>query len=99
MSKLKFEGIPVGTYIRAYDFEPIEGRKDCFIEGTIKSVVDKGFLAYAIVVEYDSWDEDVSDIKPEHSRVGVEYFVPLESTFDYDGRVEVLPVLSVARAA
>ena len=74
---LKFENIAeVGDTIKAYDFEPMEGRPDYFLVGTVTA---KGNGAYTITVTES----------PEHTvREGIEMFVPFEVMFDeWDGRV------------
>lgn len=81
---LKFEHITVGTTIRSYDFEPMEGREDRFVEGTViaHDVLD-GASMLVIDCSVDSAFPD-----PDYSRVGSEVFVPMEmSMFEYDGRV------------
>ena len=81
--------VNVGDVIRSYDFKPMVGRSDCYVEG---KVVKQGFLkcgydAYLIEVTYDSWDED-SEGSKIHGRVGKEVYVPMEVDFmDFPGRV------------
>ena len=84
---LKFEALAnIGDTIRAYDFRG----DDAHIEGT---VVAKGWIkhpvygtemykGYTILIEKDTMDEG--------DRVGDEGYVPFESTFDYDTRVELV---------
>lgn len=93
---LKFEDkFKVGDTIRAYDFNPIEGRRDCFVEGVVTEANMKcnndgwgGFAAYVIDCTVDSWDEDG---KSSHSRVGETIFVPMEvDMFEYDGRIALV---------
>lgn len=74
-----------GDVIRAYDFKPMVGREDCFIEGEVvdRNNMDLGFQAYKIVVTKDSWVEG-----DEKGRVGIEMFVPWQVAYnDYPGRV------------
>jgi len=74
-----------GDTIRAYDFKPMVGREDCFIEGVVLDSGDttQGFQAYKIRVTRDSWS-DATD----KGRVGIEMFVPWRVSFnEYQGRV------------
>ena len=43
---LKFEGIAVGTTIKAYDFEPMEGRTDRFVVGKIIGTRDRHSIKF-----------------------------------------------------
>lgn len=83
---LKFEGIPVGTKIRAYCHEPMEGRSDRYVEGVINRVsTERGYNAYEVSVLKDT------TFPESHNRVGSLVFVPLEVGFmEYDERVSVL---------
>ena len=75
-----------GDTIRAYDFKPMTGREDCFIEGEVLDVnnTEMGYQAYKIRVTNDSWREDASD----KGRIGVEFFVPWRVSFsEFQGRV------------
>mgnify|MGYP003342273536 FL=1 len=74
-----------GDTIRAYDFKPMVGREDCFIEGVVLDSGDRsqGYQAYKIRVTRDSWS-DATD----KGRVGIEMFVPWRVSFnEYQGRV------------
>jgi hypothetical protein len=81
---LKFERVAVvGNVIRAYDFKPMVGREDCFVEGIVTKVDNKGYDCYVINVTKDSWS-DATD----KGRVGKEVFVPFEVSFmEFDTRV------------
>jgi len=73
----------VGQTIRAYDFKPMAGREDCFVEGIVKRVDNVGYEAFVIEVTKDSWS-DAEDA----GRVGQEVLVPFQVSFmEYDGRV------------
>ena len=90
---LKFEGFQVGQLIRAQDFEPRAGRGECAVEGRIESVIRLGcaqFPAahYVIRCTRDVWDGQ--DMQADHSRVGQQVFVPMESMLDWDGRVSIV---------
>ena len=74
-----------GDTIRAYDFKPMLGREDCFIEGEVLDCLDtsQGYQAYKIRVTRDSW----SDSK-DKGRVGIEMFVPWRvSINEFQGRI------------
>jgi hypothetical protein len=85
---LKFENTAeVGDRIRSYDFEPIPGRTDCFIEGT---VIDKGYhptegyKCFTVVCDFES----VSCADSNYSRISRNVYVPMGCSFmEYDTRV------------
>ena len=73
----------VGQTIRAYDFKPMVGREDCFVEGVVKRVDNKGYDCFVIEVTKDSWSEG-----DDKGRVGQEVMVPFQVSFmEYDGRI------------
>jgi len=80
---LKFDGLAVGTKIRAYDFQPMSDRPDRFVEGIITSETSElGPDMYTIDVTKDTGF-------PENPRI--EVFVPKEVIFmEYDNRIEVI---------
>ena len=74
-----------GDTIRAYDFKPMLGREDCFVEGEVLDCGDttQGYQAYRIRVIRDSWS-DATD----KGRKGIEIFVPWKVSFnEFQGRV------------
>ena len=74
-----------GDFIRAYDFKPMMGRDDCFVEGIVieSDTSEQGYAAYKIRVSKDSWSD--AECK---GRVGKIVFVPHEVSFmEYAGRV------------
>ena len=79
----------IGDFIRSYDFKPMKGRNDCFVEGTVLDInTDAGFLAYKIEVEVDGWDGKRIVTKKKTNRIGEVVFVPHEVSFmEYPGRV------------
>jgi hypothetical protein len=81
---LKYANIAkVGQTIRAYDFKPMVGREDCFVEGVVTKIDNKGYDCYVINVTKDSWSDS-----EDKGRVGQEVFVPFEvSSMEYDGRI------------
>lgn len=77
-----------GDVIRAYDFKPMVGRPDCYVEGKVIDIglLKCGYDAYLIEVTYDSWM--FADGSKIQGRVSKEVFVPIEVDFnDYPGRV------------
>ena len=74
-----------GDYIRAYDFKPLKGREDCFIEGEVIDAHnnEQGYQAYKIRLILDSWSDS-----EDSGRVGIEMFVPWRVSFsEFQGRV------------
>lgn len=77
--------VQVGNVIRAYDFKPMVGRDDCFIEGEVLETnnTEMGFQAYKIRVVRDSWEPEGSE-----GRKGIEMFVPWRVSFnEFPGRI------------
>ena len=74
-----------GDTIRAYDFKPMVGREDCFIEGEVLDCADRsqGYQAYKIRVTRDSWSDS-----EDKGRVGIEMFVTWRVSFsEFQGRI------------
>lgn len=74
-----------GDIIRGYDFKPMVGRDDCFIEGEVldRNNNEMGYQAYKVRVTRDSWAEG-----DDKGRVGKEFFIPWRVSFsEYQGRV------------
>jgi hypothetical protein len=88
---LKFAKIAVeGDIIRAYDFKPMTGREDCFVEGKVitRGNNGQGFDNYCIKVTKDVFGGEVSTTEEEGSRVGKLVYVPFEVSFmEYDARI------------
>ena len=75
-----------GDIIRAYDFKPMVGREDCFIEGEVIDAhsTEQGYQAYKIRVTNDSWRDGADD----KGRIGIEMYVPWRVDFsEFQGRV------------
>jgi hypothetical protein len=86
---LKFETVAQeGQIIRAYDFKPMAGREDCFVEGVVERVTtEAGFKAFKVTCTKDVFGGEVQP-KGKHSRVGKIVFVPMEVSFmEYDARI------------
>jgi hypothetical protein len=79
----------VNDIIRSYDFKPMFGRPDCFVEGRITEITDEpGYEAYKINVLVDEFDGKRYEERHKGSRVGTTVFVPVEVSFmEYPGRV------------
>jgi hypothetical protein len=87
---LKFQNIAkVGQTIRAYDFKPMVGRSDCFVEGKVLAIDDsQGYKAFKIRVSKDVFDNKEFTESGYGSRVTKEVFVPMEVSFmEYDARI------------
>lgn len=85
---LKFEKVAtVGDYIRAYDFKPMRGRLDCYVEGEVLTITnEQGYKAFKIKVRNDVYNGTMDET--EGSRNGKEVFVPMEVSFmEYDSRI------------
>ena len=85
--ELEMVGLTIvdGDVIRAYDFKPMQGREDCFIEGQVIDAHsnEQGYQAYKIRVIRDSWSDS-----EDKGRVGIEMYVPWRVCFnDFQGRV------------
>ena len=83
-----------GDVIRAYDFKPMTGREDCFIEGLVLDTnnTEQGYQAYKIRVVRDVFDgkefTELAYKEVEKHRVGEIVFVPWKVSFmEYQGRV------------
>lgn len=87
---LKFENIAkVGQTIRAYDFKPMIGRSDCFVEGKVLAIDNsQGYKAFKIRVSKDVFDNKEFTQSGYGSRVTKEVFVPMQVSFmEYDARI------------
>jgi len=77
-----------GDIIRGYDFKPMYGREDSFVEGEVidRGDTSQGYQAYKIRVLKDVFGGEV--LTDKHSRVGKIVFVPWKTSFmDFQGRV------------
>jgi hypothetical protein len=95
MKTLKFANFAkVGQKIRAYDFKPMNGREDMFVEGIVLETcnTENGYNAYAIRVTKDcDGDRIFTELAykaVEHHRVGDIVYVPHQVSFmEYDARI------------
>ena len=86
---LKFETIAkVGDFIRAYDFKPMFGRNDCYIEGRVVNISDRqGYKAFEVLGATDVFDGK-KKTGVRSSRINKIVFVPMEVDFmEYDARI------------
>jgi hypothetical protein len=63
------------------------GREDCYAEGVVTKIDNRGYDCFVITVTKDVFG---GEVKPQgqRSRVGHEMFVPFEVSFmEYDARV------------
>lgn len=80
--------VKLNDVIRGYDFKPMAGREDSYVEGVVEAVRDTSqyFDAYRIKVTKDVFGGEV--MTGEHSRVGQTVFIPYKVDFmEYPGRV------------
>jgi hypothetical protein len=84
----------VGDVVRSYDFKPMAGRGDCYIEGIViekhagyyKPVNEKHAGHYKIAVQNRVWDGEVEPIL-----VGEYVHTPFEVHFEeYEERIQKL---------
>ena len=78
---LKFEGLEIGTVIKAFDHRPMEGRDDLFIKGKIVGISEPVFKCYELEVTEDTCFPE------SHTRVGQTILVPMGTLFDFDERI------------
>ena len=87
---LKFEGIAtVGDIIRAYDFKPMAGRDDAFIEGVVIDANnnEQGYKAFKVKVTVDKFKKYETKVTARN-RVEQIAFVPHQTSFmEFDFRV------------
>jgi len=76
--------IKVGDFIRSYDFKPMKGRPDSYVEGEVLELSNEvGYAAYKIRVDVDFFDG-----KKEQDRIGEIVFAPVKvAIFEYEGRI------------
>lgn len=80
----------IGDTIRAYDFAPMAGRGDAYVEGIVEDMdnLENGYRAYKIKVISDKFMGDVETTPSNDNRIGQIIFVPHEISFmEFDFRV------------
>jgi hypothetical protein len=83
------EKIEINDIIRSYDFKPMYGRPDCFVEGRVIGFTDEtGYDSIKIRVLVDEFDGKRFEEIGRGNRVGEIVMVPLRVSFgEYPGRV------------
>ena len=82
--------VQVKDIIRSYDFKPMVGREDCYVEGEVLDRNDNsnGYQAYKIRVTKDVFDGKEFRERRNGCRVGEIVFVPWRVSFmEYQGRI------------
>ena len=82
--------VQVNDIIRAYDFKPMVGREDAYVEGKVleRNNTENGYQAYKIRVTKDVFDGKEFTERRNGCRVGEIVFVPWKVSFmEYQGRV------------
>lgn len=76
----------VGNIVKSYDFEPLEGRGDCYMIGIVTEVNDFTLKFEPIREVFDG--EDVTDVQ---GRRIVETALPGQMYFgEWEGRIKVI---------
>jgi hypothetical protein len=87
---LKFANVAkVGDIIRAYDFKPMAGRDDAFIEGVVIDANnnEQGYKAFKVKVTVDKFKKYETKVTARN-RVEQIAFVPHQTSFmEFDFRV------------
>lgn len=86
--EINLPAIAIGDCIKAFDFEPIKGRPDMYVVGIVREIgwIRNEYIGYTIDCVYDSYDKESANVALS-SRVGKTVYVPVQTLFDYDGRV------------
>jgi len=76
--------VQTGDLIKAYEFEPIEGREELYLIGAIDRIEEYGFVIKGETI--------IKDTVYNTARMneGVEVRVPFRTMFDYEGRITAL---------
>lgn len=89
--------INLNDKIRSYDFEPIEGREPCFVEGIVTEI-QSGFVHFRVTRDHWAGKDQTGDT----SRVGSITSCPLPDSnaiffpSDWEGRLTVIKEGTVA---
>ena len=76
--------------IRGYDFKPMIGREDCYIEGRVIDAhnTEQGYQAYKVEVTADKFDTVIDREPGPDCRVGHIMYIPWRVSFmEYEGRI------------
>jgi hypothetical protein len=81
----------IDDVIRGYDFKPMAGREDSFVEGRVITKgynPEIGYSAYSIKVTRDVFGGELQPEGAKGSRVGKLVYIPFEVSFmEYPGRI------------
>lgn len=77
---LNLNSITIGAVIRAWDFEKIEGRQDCFVEGIVTEIAEDHYVMHVLK----------DTVHPVGARL--EVHAPKEDRLmlDFDNRIEMV---------
>jgi hypothetical protein len=78
----------IGDTIRGYDFKPMVGRGDCYVEGVVQDINEtQGYAAFEILCDKVVFNGEVES-KRESVLLGKTIYVPVQVSFmEYPGRV------------
>jgi len=79
----------IGDTIRAYDFAPMAGRDDAFVEGIVEDInnMDAGYMAYKIKVTADKFLQ-FETVANDSNRIGQTVYVPYQTSFmEFEHRI------------
>lgn len=77
----------IGDTIRSFDFKPMPGRNDSYVEGVVveKGITKNGFMGFTIKVTKQVFGDIVDEILSDNSK---EIMAPFEMSFlDWDARI------------
>jgi hypothetical protein len=78
----------IGDTIRSFDFKPMPGRNDSYVEGVVveKGITKNGFMGFTIKVTKQVFGDIVDEILSDNSK---EIMAPFEMSFlDWDARIQ-----------
>ena len=82
--------VELNDVIRAFDFKPMVGRADCYVEGVVierNAIAECGYNAYKIKVTKDVFSGEEQPFG-EYSRKDQVVFVPYKVSFmEFAGRI------------
>lgn len=85
--------IKVGAKIRSYDFQPLPGRGDCFMEGIVYNVSNGEISAETTRIVFAGEECDIKDefVLPGRAKHSFRTAMPGKLYFgEWDGRVTVI---------
>tara|TARA_R110000787_G_scaffold16330_1_gene49659 strand:+ start:6050 stop:6325 length:276 start_codon:yes stop_codon:yes gene_type:complete len=78
----------IGDTIRSFDFKPMPGRNDSYVEGVVvdKGITKNGFMGFTVKVTKRVFGDIVDEILSDNSK---EIMAPFEMSFlDWDARIQ-----------